>query len=524
MKRILICTEESIEHVLTIALSQKKWKVRSCPIARADEEAEDFLPDFLLIQLPFPACGLRIPMLRLYKKNLHPYVILFDPGPVLNYATSEIFEDNRANPKNDASFLLKLLFDSLPACGYSYDSIEEYTNDHRIHRMVLQIARAEFLRDAIGGISSTAFQENIRRFHMNLKPKGHYLLVLKGMDPEFFNDYRNNRCIYYLLESRQRRQVYDLLNRYSGGEIVYTSSKHTECVLFNDFPQRRISERQKQMEAFLDELYTVTNDGQTAHFLSGYIASPDQINDAYADCMILRQYKLFFQQSKYLRTNDFKNNFHTTQASPSAISSALKIIQGFDISGNVEDLKAQLTKIFLVLKQSIDLNAFHYCCSSLDLCYETFCRRYGLHYDTFQQSITSNWTLSIVDIRDIYIRKFQKAYEEALSHTQYEDLTITHIISYVKTHYNHPLSLADIAFAVDMNPSYISRKFKQCTGITLTVYIRRLRMEQARELFTSGRLTVKEVAAAIGYADPHLFSKEFKKYTGMTPTEYLKRK
>lgn len=522
MKRILICTKESVRNTLIECLPEKRWNARTCCLSEIDQAAEDFSPDFLIIQLPFPACSLRMPLLRLYKRNLHPYIILFESKRILSYAVSNIFEKKRPNLKNDASFLLNLLFNLLPECGYPYEEIEEYTNDRRIYFMGQKIARAEFLRDAINGISDSVFQENLKRFQVNLHPKGHYLLVLKGMDPDFFNDYRNNHCIYYLLENQQRQQVYDVLNKYSGGEIVYTSSKHTECLLFNDFPQRSLLEKQKKMEEFLNELYHVTNDGQTAHFLSGYISSPDQINDAYADCMILRQYKLFFQSDKYLRTIDFKNNFRTKQASPSTLSSALKIIQGFDASDNIDNLKSQLMKIFLELKKSIDLNAFHYCCSVLDIYYENFCRRYGLNYDSFHLSITTNWTLSIEDIRDVYMEKFRKAYQEALSQNQYDDPTITRIISYVKTYYNKPITLSDIASHVDMNPSYISRKFSQCTGMTLTDYVKRLRMENAKELFSTSKITVKEAAATVGYADAHLFSKEFKRYTGMTPTEYLK--
>ena len=521
MKRVLISAELPIQKKFTELLQSKKWITETCRMPGLEETASVFKPDFLIIQLPHPACSLRIPLLRLYKKDLHPYIILFETGRILSYATSDIFAEKSPCIKNETGFLLNSLLGALPACGYPYEKTEEYTNDHRIYYMGQKIARAEFLRDAINGISASVFRENIKRFQVDLRPKGHYLLVLKGMDPDFFNDYHNNHCVYYLLENRQRQQVYDVLNKYSGGEIVYTSSKHTECLLFNDFPQRSILEKQKKMDAFLDELYEVTNDGQTAHFLSSYIASPDQINSAYADCMILRQYKLFFQHDKYLRTSDFKNHFHTKQASPSLLSSALKMIQGFDLSGAIDDLSSQLTKIFLELKESIDLNAFHYCCSFLDVYYENFCRRYGLDYDWFRIPFTTNWALSVDDIRDAYIMKFQEAYQEALTQNQYKDPTIARIISYVKTHYNQHVSLNDIAESVGMNPSYISRKFSQCTGITLTGYIKRLRMENAKELFASGKFTVKEAAGEIGYADAHLFSKEFKKYTGMTPTQYM---
>lgn len=522
MKRVIVSADTEIGNCLSEYLSQNKWKLCLCDFSGLLTKAELFRPDILIIQLPFPACSLRAALLRLCQLKLHPYIILFDPGITLRWASSDLFEKKHSDSVKDVAFLLRSLFHVLPLCGFPYETIQEYTYDYRIFNMQEKIARAEFLRDVIGGISDSVFQKNIRRFHLNLKPRGHYLLVLKGLDPAFFNDYRNNRCIYHLLEDQQRGQVYDVLNKYSGGEIVYAASKHTECLLFNDFPQRSLLERQQQMEEFLDELYTVTDDGQTGHYLSGYIASPDQINDAYADCMILRQYQLFFPNMKYLRIHDFKEHFHAKPASPSVLSSAQKMVQGFDLSGDIEELTSQLEKLFLELKSSIDLNAFHYSCSFLDLFYENFCRRYGLYYDTFRLPVTDGWALSIDDILEIYVRRFQAAYEDALSQNQYKDRAISRIISYVKTHYNKHLTLTDIAEYAGMNPSYVSRKFRQCTDMTLTDYIRKLRMENAKELFHSSQLTVKEAAAAVGYTDARLFSKEFKKYTGVTPTGYMK--
>lgn len=522
MKRVLICTDETLQAALAQQLSHKKWKLRFCNFYQIDTVCEEFLPDFLLIELPFPACSLRMPLLRLYKKDLHPYIILFDIGICFRYATSYIFEKEATDRQRDASQLLDILFASLSSCNLLQGEIIEYTNERRIHYMKEKIARAEFLRDSIGGISDSAFRQNIKTFRLNLNPKGHYLLVLKGMAPDFYEDYRNNRSVYYLLEEQQRQQVYDVLNKYSGGEIVYTASKHTECLLFNDFPQKSLMKKKKEMDLFLEELYTVTNDGQTAHFLSGFIPAPSQINAAYSDCYLLRQYHLFFSDCKYLRADDFKQHFLGKQASPSVLSSALKQIQGFDVSSDKEVLRESLEKIFGEIKKSIDLNAFRYCCGALDLYYENFCRRYGLHYNALYSSLTANWAVSIDDISHFYLERYQSAFTEAAHQNKYGDSSIAHIISYVKTHYNKALTLDDISACVHMNPSYVSRKFKQCTGVSLGHYIKQIRMENAKELLHSGNLRVKEVSAAVGYTDSRLFSKTFREYTGTLPSDYAR--
>jgi two-component system response regulator YesN len=45
-------------------------------------------------------------------------------------------------------------------------------------------------------------------------------------------------------------------------------------------------------------------------------------------------------------------------------------------------------------------------------------------------------------------------------------------------------------------------------------------MERAQELLKDGSLSIKEICAAVGYADPNYFSRTFKKNVGVTPTVY----
>jgi YesN/AraC family two-component response regulator len=45
-------------------------------------------------------------------------------------------------------------------------------------------------------------------------------------------------------------------------------------------------------------------------------------------------------------------------------------------------------------------------------------------------------------------------------------------------------------------------------------------MEKAREMLASGTLSVKEVAARVGYANGNYFSKVFRRHCGFSPSEY----
>ena len=82
------------------------------------------------------------------------------------------------------------------------------------------------------------------------------------------------------------------------------------------------------------------------------------------------------------------------------------------------------------------------------------------------------------------------------------------------------LSLNRVAREVSVSANYLSTVFSQEMKMTFVEYVRAKRMEKARELLRSGNLRSGEVAAAVGYRDPHYFSFLFKKTQGCTPRDY----
>lgn len=97
---------------------------------------------------------------------------------------------------------------------------------------------------------------------------------------------------------------------------------------------------------------------------------------------------------------------------------------------------------------------------------------------------------------------------------------ISRIKEIIEQRYKEDISVAKISEEVYLTPNYISLIFKQATGETITEYITKVRMEQAKKLFKSTDLRILEIAEKVGYEDPHYFSKAFKKYTGIHPKMY----
>lgn len=98
--------------------------------------------------------------------------------------------------------------------------------------------------------------------------------------------------------------------------------------------------------------------------------------------------------------------------------------------------------------------------------------------------------------------------------------TIAYIKRYIDENMHDELSLVKLAEQVYFNPSYLSRLFKQMTGINLSEYISGARVEKAKQLLANESIKIKDVAEAVGYLSPTNFSRFFKSMTDFTPQEY----
>ncbi len=97
---------------------------------------------------------------------------------------------------------------------------------------------------------------------------------------------------------------------------------------------------------------------------------------------------------------------------------------------------------------------------------------------------------------------------------------IDHVRAYIEVHYNEELSLERAAAEVRMSPPYLSRAFKKSVGMSFVDYVHATRVQRARALLRDSEMSVKEIAAAVGFADSNYFSRVFKQQTGVTPSAY----
>ena len=97
------------------------------------------------------------------------------------------------------------------------------------------------------------------------------------------------------------------------------------------------------------------------------------------------------------------------------------------------------------------------------------------------------------------------------------------IADYVREHYAEDLTLEELGARFGISRCYLSRRFKQATGMGLPEYLTCVRLHNACCLLAQPGRSVAEVAAACGFNGSHYFASVFKKAKGVTPYQYAKQ-
>ncbi len=93
---------------------------------------------------------------------------------------------------------------------------------------------------------------------------------------------------------------------------------------------------------------------------------------------------------------------------------------------------------------------------------------------------------------------------------------------YITANIRQKLSVPLVARQVDVSPSYLTALFHKNLQISPGEYIRRIKLQESKQMIRENDLNFTEIAAALQYSTVHHFSRQFKEKFGITPTEYAK--
>jgi AraC-like DNA-binding protein len=97
---------------------------------------------------------------------------------------------------------------------------------------------------------------------------------------------------------------------------------------------------------------------------------------------------------------------------------------------------------------------------------------------------------------------------------------INKITEFIYEKYSDSLTLNAIAGHFGLNPSYLSRIFKEETGTALFEYINKIRVQKSCMLLKRTSMTIIEIAFSVGYNNISHFNRYFRRIMKMSPREY----
>ena len=94
------------------------------------------------------------------------------------------------------------------------------------------------------------------------------------------------------------------------------------------------------------------------------------------------------------------------------------------------------------------------------------------------------------------------------------------LLVYIREHYMEPISLKDVAEALNYSPRQCQRLISDYLGVSFSQYLLMYRINYAKTLLRTTKAPLEEIAEKCGFKSGKLLGQQFKAITGETPTSY----
>lgn len=109
---------------------------------------------------------------------------------------------------------------------------------------------------------------------------------------------------------------------------------------------------------------------------------------------------------------------------------------------------------------------------------------------------------------------------EALEVGEEMEQAIREAADYITMNCHKQIDPAKVAQYLHYNSDYFASLFRKQTGMTITQYLNKMRIELAKRLLVNENVSIKEAAYSSGFQDEKYFMRIFKRQEGMTPLAY----
>ena len=140
----------------------------------------------------------------------------------------------------------------------------------------------------------------------------------------------------------------------------------------------------------------------------------------------------------------------------------------------------------------------------------------------YKAELTNNAD-SIINLQYHAVKTFTEKVN-ALKFGEKQSRLVTEVANYIQHNLSKAITAQDIADAMFISRPYLSKKFREEAGITLTDFIRNQKIEEAKRLLKYTDKSLLAISVYLGFSSQSHFTHTFKKLTGVIPKEYRENK
>lgn len=119
------------------------------------------------------------------------------------------------------------------------------------------------------------------------------------------------------------------------------------------------------------------------------------------------------------------------------------------------------------------------------------------------------------------IKDIEEFYTDRHNEPTYS-LLVKKVINIIEEDYAQKIQLCEIADQLNVTQEYLSYLFNKEVGENFSVFLKKHRVQKAKELLLESDLKIYEIAEKVGYSDVKYFCRVFKEITGFPTMEYIK--
>ena len=404
--------------------------------------------------------------------------------------------------------------------------VEQYQLESREYE---QLQRREFLEKVFSGRAGTeTIYEESKKLNMDISGEAFNCILFtfhdkrqdgSSADSEAYQETMEELGLFFL-----RSPAY-LMSGWSLGTFAVIVKGSRESVPL--YTKRALEKIEEVCKSWEDTMNWYAAAGEPVTRFSELRSCYAQANHAFACRYLMPDTHLLTKEAAQALSADTREKGTILNVDASRVD--VGVIQSFLKEGQPEETEEFVNGYLASLADVIQSRIFrNYLALNIRFAVISFVQKLGYQQEEFTEGLDGEDTAFQLELREMapYLTRLLK---KALDYRDREgsrqgSRILQEARNYLDAHYADPeISLNQAAAAVGVSGSYLSSVFSREAGVTFVEYLTGKRMEKACQLLSEGQKHTAEVAAAVGYRDPHYFSYVFRKTMGCSTREYREK-